>query len=192
MEFYGKALGTVREGTSFAVRTVTTLVLVCVLASSVPFGINFIFHDASYGKRESVTLKCDSAANGLLTTAGKKEELESLDGFLYDSELNTKTLITYGDIPALAYIFDMTPAIYTTWGDLDSNPVSGLEADLENISENKTGDYPVVIIGKEAVCDLTDKTQPQYHKYKAIETFMDKNNYTKVYENGAYIVYNVE
>jgi hypothetical protein len=162
---------------------------------SLLYGINYVFHDylGAGDKRVSISLKSDSTANGLLTTSDKAETLEGLDDFLYENNLTEKDLITYGDIPALSYIFNMKPAIYTTWGDLDSNPIGGIEADLNRFDgENKnTEELPIVILGTESIKDLTDESALAYKKYILIEEFIADNNYTKVYENESYAVYQV-
>jgi hypothetical protein len=191
-EFYKKVLSTINKDTAFAVKSTITCVMMCVFIFSLLYGINFIFHDYNDtgSKRVGISLKCDSAANGLLTTYDKKESLESLDTFLYENGLNDRKLIVYGDIPALSYILNMESAIYTTWGDLDSNSLSRLEADLELISEDMSDNYPIIILGTESVDKLTDKSTPAYNKLIAIEQYIFENNYNKVYENSAFRVYN--
>jgi hypothetical protein len=84
----------------------------------------------------------------------------------------------------------MEPAIYTTWADLDSNPLSRLEDDLEGIQNDGSGEYPLIIFGSESVDEQTDETKASYKKLKTIEDFMNKNNYVQVYENDTYRVYN--
>ncbi len=69
-----------------------------------------------------------------MTTADRKESLESLDRYLYQSGLNEKQVILYGGIPALAYLFDMEPAISTTWADLDSYAMAVFEQELDRVS----------------------------------------------------------
>ena len=121
------------------------------MAQSILFGSRFVFHDAeAVGEKETLAeLKCSAAACGIKTTAEKKQAIEGLDSFLYDSGLNKKQVILYGDIPAFAYILDMEPAIYTTWADLDSNRLSLLEQDLDTL--HQSGKTPVVLLGKEAL-----------------------------------------
>ena len=63
-----------------------------------------------------------------------REALEILFGKGYEltvkNELLQKEVILYGDIPAIAYIFDLKPAVYTTWADLNSNSLEQLETEL--------------------------------------------------------------
>jgi hypothetical protein len=78
----------------------------------------------------------------------------------------------------------MQPAIFTTWGDLDSNSFSRIETELEELEG-----YPVIILGVESVDGMTDESTLQYKKLHAIESFMDENNYEQVYENSEFRVY---
>jgi hypothetical protein len=179
--------------TQFVIKYMITSVMICFFVVSLLYGINYVFHDylSAGDKRVSISLKSDSTANGLLTTSDKAETLKGLDEFLYENSLTEKNLITYGDIPALSYIFNMKPAIYTTWGDLDSNPIVGIEADLNSFDGENIDELPLVILGTESIKDLTDESALAYKKYILIEEFMADNNYTKVYENESYAVYQV-
>ena len=132
----------------------------------------------------ALKFKTVTVANGLKTTIAKKTELESLEKYLYENNLMNNSLILYGDIPALSYIFDMKPAIYTTWADLDSKDMERLQADLDKITDN----YPVIIFGTKSVENI-DKNSFCYEKLLAIRSFMDKNKYKQVYTSDSYQVY---
>jgi hypothetical protein len=193
--------GCAKGDTPFVIKLIITCVMINIFVASLLYGINFVFHDENASpKRVGVSLKCDSVANGIMTSPEKKETIEALDSFLYENNLNNKTLITYGNIPALSYILDMKPAIYTTWVELDSNSLERLETDLSDIMQETSKDeYPVIILGVEYVGELlacqegghfnTSYSSLAYTKYTRIESFMDVNNYKKVYENNAYRVY---
>jgi hypothetical protein len=185
-EFYEKTVDKFYVDTRFVVKTVTNSFMICVFIVSLLFGINFVFHDKPEegSKRVCVSLKFVSPVNGILTTASKKEDLESLGDFICNSGLVSKKLLTYGNIPALSYIFNMQPAIFTTWGDLDSNSLSRIETELGELEG-----YPVIILGVESVDNMTDESTLQYKKLHAIESFMYENNYEQVYENSEFRVY---
>jgi hypothetical protein len=191
LEFYKQFVEKIKYESQFVIKNITTYVMICLFVVSLLYGINYVFHDyLTFGdKRVSVSLKSDSTANGLLTTSAKAEMLTGLDEFLYENNLTGKELITYGNIPALSYIFNMKPAIYTTWGDLDSNPISKIESDLNGFNDEDIDELPLIILGTEAINDLTDESKLEYKKFLLIENFMADNNYTKVYENSSYCVY---
>lgn len=168
----------------FAARAALGFIVLCTAIQSFLFGIGFIFHDAG-SKRVPLRLQSGAAADGMRTTDEKAAQLQTLDRFLTESGLISSRVILYGDIPALAYIFDMEPAVFSTWPDLDSNALAWLEADLEAID----GDWPVVILGAEAVDRLTGQSGAAYEKLCAIRSFMQENGYAEVYTNDAYRVY---
>jgi hypothetical protein len=192
-EWFLKTLDLLKPNTAYVVKTIITYVILCTFLSALLFGINFVFHDYKSDtlRRVSVSLKCDGAANKIMTTAYKKENLEALDNYLYENSLNKKTLITYGDVPALSYIFNMKPAIYTTWADLDSNSLPMLCDDLAGIENGALEDFPVVIFGKEALDDTEVNSRSDFanKKLSVLLDFIEKNNYALVYENNAYSVY---
>lgn len=174
----------------FVTVSVCVMILLCTMAQSVLFGVSFIFHDAKAAteKAKLTELHCSNAALGLKTTAEKRQAIEGLDSFLYNSGLNKKQVILYGDIPTIAYIFDMEPAIFTTWADLDSNRLSLLAQDLDTLYQN--GETPVVIFGKEALAKKTQQGKTD-QKLDAVNAFMEASGYEMLYENGMFEVYGI-
>ncbi|MDE7206068.1 MAG: hypothetical protein K2N90_02725 [Lachnospiraceae bacterium] len=177
-----------RADRRFAIVSVCVLILLGTMVQSILFGYRFVFHDAEAAvEKETLTeLKCSAAANGLKTTSEKKQAIEDLDNFLYDSGLNKKQVILYGDIPAMAYILDMEPAVFTTWADLDSNRLSLLAQELDILYQN--GETPVVILGKEAL-DIRVQKGKADPKLDAINAFMEASDYEMLYENSLFAVY---
>lgn len=175
----------------FAFRMVWGGVLVCTALQSVFFGMGFIFHDSGVlGSQERLALSCSSAANGLITTADKKAELEELDRYLYQNAYNEKQVILYGNIPALAYLLDMKPAIFSTWVDLDSNDIDVLKSELDALTlEADAQTLPVVIFGRQSTECLTESDGLEYQKLELIKDFMEENGYTQSFQNASYIVY---
>ncbi len=172
---------------AFPIKTVTVFILICVMAQSLLFGVNFVFHDKADSKnpRAALILESTDTADGLMTTAAQKEAIEALDSFLAQNSLTSKRIITFGDVPALSYIFDMMPAASTTWADLDSNSLSELTASLEGIKE----DYPIIIIGAGAEGQKRPNLEIWQQKLNAIESFINENRYAQIYSNDEFIVY---
>lgn len=177
-----------RADRRFVVVSVCVIILLCTMIQSILFGYCYIFHDAKASTEQEALseLNCSAAASGLKTTVGKKQAIEGLDSFLYESGLNKKRVILYGDIPALSYILDMEPAIFTTWADLDSNRLSLLERDLDALYQN--GETPVVIWGKQAL-EVREQKGKTDKKRDAVVSFMQMSEYENVYENEMFAVY---
>lgn len=177
-----------RADRRFVAVSVCVIILLCTMIQSILFGYCYIFHDAKASTEQEALseLNCSAAASGLKTTVGKKQAIEGLDSFLYESGLNEKQVILYGDIPALSYILDMEPAIFTTWADLDSNRLSLLERDLDALRQN--GETPVVILGKQAL-EIREQRGKTDKKRDAIFAFMQASEYENLYENELFAVY---
>lgn len=175
-----------RADRRFAVVSVSVMILLGTMIQSVLFGAGFIFHDTGAEKERVRLSDLQYAVWGMKTTAVKQKSIEDLNLFLYQSGLNKKRVILYGDIPALAYIFDMEPAVFTTWADLDSNRITLLEQDLDTLYQN--GETPVVILGKEALEKRArqGKADP---KLDVIGAFMETSGCEMLYEDSLFAVY---
>ena len=100
-----------------------------------------------------------------------------------------KQVILYGDIPAIAYLFDMAPAIFTTWVDLDSNSIEILEEELHTLSNNRTtSSTPVIILGRTALENQTQIEKLALQKYELILQFARENGYRQCFQNKEYCV----
>ena len=183
------------ESKSYAFRITLGFVLVCTMVQSVLFGIGFVFHDKGAGKNNNrvvIELQCSNKGAGLATTADKKRTLEELDAYLYQNELNKKQVILYGKIPAIAYLMDMEPAIFTTWADLDSNSIVTLKEDLNRLSGETAPDaFPVIIFGRPFVESLTEVDGLPYQKLRCIMDFAEENGYQQCFCNEEYTVFQV-
>lgn len=172
----------------FVIVSIISLIWTCAFVQSVIFGFSFVFHDANAGKERQTIgeLRCGNAAAGLKAAAQKKQAIEGLDSFLFESGLNKKQVILYGDIPALSYIFDMEPAVFTTWADLDSNRADELSRNLASLYES--GETPVVIIGKESI-EKRLQLGKEDKKREIIDGFIEKSGYEMAYENSLFALY---
>lgn len=189
-DMFGGSRGFGSKG--YAFRTTLGFVLLCTTVQSILFGIGFVFHDKGVQKSDTrvrIGLQCSDVAAGLVTTAVKAQALEELDGCLYQNHLNEKQVILYGDIPALSYLLDMEPAVFTTWADLDSNSMEILEEELNHLTDEKIpGELPVIILGRSSVEDLTQAKGLPYQKLQLIMDFAGENGYWECFRNDEYIV----
>lgn len=178
---------------SYAFRITVGFIFVCTAIQSILFGVGFAFHDRGVQKNNDgveIELQCSDAGAGLLTTADKRRALEELDTYLYQNDLNKKQVILYGKIPAIAYLMDMEPAIFTTWADLDSNSIDALEEDLDRLSGEAASDtLPVIIFGRPCVEGLTEADGLVYQKLERIVDFAEENGYKQCFDNEEYIVF---
>ncbi len=189
-ELFGRSY--IFESKKYAFRITLGFILVCTAVQCVLFGIEFVFHDKGVQNNDTrvrIKLQCSDAAAGLVTTAAKAQVLEELDGFLYQSHLNEKQVILYGDIPALSYLLDMEPAIFTTWADLDSNSMEALEEDLNHLAGEEAPDAcPVIILGRSSIEGLTETKVLPGQKLQRIMDFAEENGYWECFRNSEYVV----
>ena len=183
------------RGKADAFGIVFALVLACAMIQSVLYGVHFVFHDAGAHQTAGqdntrLELQCSSAGTGLAATRDKKTALEELDAYVYQNGLYKKRVILYGDIPAVSYLFDMEPAISTTWADLDSYGIYVLEEELARLAEESLSEEaPVIIYGRAAVERLTENAEgAKYEKWSSILSFAQAQGYQQCFENEEYVI----
>ena len=177
----------VREEYVFVCKSMVIFIIGCTFVQCFLFGVLFHFHDALPKGEQYVKTEIPGSIStkNMYTTVDKKEELEALGGYLTQNHLTEKKVLLYGEIPAISYIFDMEPAVYTTWADLRSNTLERLQADLDAI----TADYPVVIVTDAIGQELSGNTSYVDEKLDAIAQFLSRGNYQCSYAQKGYCVY---
>lgn len=191
--------------TLFPVKAMVGGIMIVFLVQSIGIGFGYVFKDGENGEERSVKVENNAVLAGMYTTPLNAETLDEISIFMteHETEYVGKELILYGDICGLSYYLDKAPAIFTSWPDLDTNSLERLTADLNGISGeiSEKGQRPLVIVTPaldayyrqdaeamqwlgtdEDVC-LVDE------KLSAIMSFMDKNSYTQVFANEAFVVY---
>ncbi len=119
----------------------------------------------------------------MYTTAENAKELDELYDFLSANGFLDRKVILFGDIPGIAYVFDMEPAIDTAWPDLDSYSKDKFQKQLDISAD-----------GDERELVVTSTRLPEYantlDKYDILLDYIGVNDYNKVFENERYTVYN--
>lgn len=170
------------------------MICICTWLQSFAFGTQFVFHDYTDNKqkREETNIKQSLSTKGLYAQVEKVENLKQLGGYLSQNDLLKKQVILYGDIPAISYIFDMEPAIYTTWPDLDSKTLELLQQDLDSLTAQKDEqELPVIIFeaDKGENLEMQSDVLKEDEKMSAIAKFMTDNGYVLGFRGDAYYVY---
>lgn len=182
-----------RYKNEFALRATVVFLIACVSVQSILFGWMFVFHDAlpQGEKRVEAEITGAKSTKGLYGTVDKVSALDELGGYLLKKDLLEERVILYGDIPAISYIFDMEPAIFTTWMDLDSKELERLEADLKGLSGSieLKGEAPVVIMSVKAAEEMEETTDA---KLIAIREYMEYHGYVSAFVNEEYQIYILE
>lgn len=178
------------RGVQFVCNSMMLFLGICVVIQSILFGMGFVFHDAPRNGEcyTQVQIQNSQSTKGLYTTVDKAEELNKLGGYLTENDLLEKEVILYGDIPAVSYIYDLQPAIYSTWVDLASNSLETLENEL--VSTRLKESKPLVIMSAQAALRMTQETEQKADKkLYAIYQFITDMKYDNTYSSEQFYVY---
>ncbi|MBQ9926683.1 MAG: hypothetical protein IJO65_01780 [Lachnospiraceae bacterium] len=191
--------------TLFPVKAMVGGIMIAFLVQSIGIGFGYVFKDGENGEERSVKVENNAVLAGMYTTPLNAETLDEISIFMteHETEYVGKELILYGDICGLSYYLDKAPAIFTSWPDLDTNSLERLTADLEDISGeiSEKGKRPLVIVTPQLDAFYRQDAEAMQwwgtdedvclvdEKLSAIMSFMDKNSYTQVFANEAFVVY---
>lgn len=160
----------------FPVKAMVYFIGICMTIQSLLFAFCFIFHDEADTQRVKVDIPGSTSTTGMYTTVDKAQDLQELGGYLEQNSLLDSRVILFGNIPAVSYIFDLEPAIYTTWIDLPSNSQKRLEEELKSLSPENV----IVIMGKEIQTG---------EKQALIENWMETYHYECAFRNDSFYIY---
>ena len=190
----------------FPVKAMTAWILIAFFVQSVGIGCAYVFLDGEGGERRMYRVSDNPVLHGMHTSEMNAETLEEINAFMVENKsvYEDRKLILYGNIPGLAYYLDKAPAIYTTWADLNTSSLSQLTEELEMISDGiKTQEMqrPLVIMtpaidayfsGNSDAMEFWGADKESYdkdEKLSAIRYFMEKNAYSQVFANEAFVIY---
>lgn len=175
---------------TFPFKAMCAAVVLAFLIQALGVGCRYVFLNGEGGERLDTSVEGSRILKGMKTDAFTAETLEEINTFLLEknTQYAEKNVILYGNIPGLAYYLDKAPAIYTTWPDLDTNSYERLVEDLESVTGeiSKTGNRPLVILSSQ---QQVSENEMQQKKRAEIERFMIQNQYTEVFSNEKFVVY---
>ena len=157
--------------------------IIVILIQSYGFHLNFVFRDGMQGEKRECMIESIKSLEGMYTNKENADEVKNLCKTIEECEPDE--LILYGNCPGLTYVTGIPSAMSSSWSDLDSNPLSMIENDLENIKEKLKGDYKsvAVIRNEEPISEAYDK------KREAIEEFLYDQNYALVMRDEEFSIY---
>ena len=171
----------------FAWQAMITGVIVVLLVQGAIFHIRFSFADHNDLEPKLDTKVTDIAkANGLVTTKENYDAIKELEICLKDNDLMQSKALVFGDVPGIPYLFDIEPAIDTTWPDLDSYSTVSFKSAIEKL-DSSDEPKPTVIMG---ALDLVMQENPNIAaKEKMLMDYIEKNDYNIVFESDRFTVY---
>ncbi len=156
------------------------LIVFMLIGQGILFKKGFSFVDGADGvERDMVVTKVPKAMN-MISSSKNVTNLESLYEYLKEESLLDKKLLQFGNAPGLSYLFDMKPAIYTTWSLLPSNMYEDFAKSVDNMSKDT-----VIVIQKQ---DYTVK-KSYIQKNDYLRKYMEQHGYKMTFENDLYSCY---
>ena len=157
-----------------------------VLVQGVMFGADFVFRDGVDGAKRDACIENNTVLAGVYTTHDNAENLQELNDYLLEEELTGEAVILFGNVPALAFYYELEPALTSTWPDLSSFSVEKFTTELDNLSES-----PMIIVSANpADVGKTEEARASLkQKLAYLEQFMENNQYVQTFTNDAFIVY---
>ena len=159
------------------------VLLSVILIQSFGFHLNFVFRDGMRGEKRDCPVKNVTSLEGMYTNEQNAKEIEKICGYIEDSLPDG--LILYGNCPGLTYITGIPSLMSSSWPDLDSNPVSMIEHDLDEIAKMTGDNYKVVAVirNEEPISDA------YIEKKDKIERFLDVQKFKLVMADEEFSVY---
>lgn len=170
-----------RRFVTFPIGIMVYAVLLCLLVQSFGFNMKFVFRDGMRGEARDTQIEKLVSLKGMYTNRERAESLEGLGEYI--ETIHPDAMVLFGDCPGLTYIFGVPSALFTSWADLDSNPVEMIDEDLQKISVMQDENIPV-IIRKTELSGIHSA-----EKLDIIMDFIAENDYMAVYDNSEYTVY---
>lgn len=153
--------------------------LVILVIQGGGFNVKFVFRDGMRGEPRDTRIETVDTVKGMYTNSANAANLTGL----YESveKVNPSELVLFGDCPGLTFILRRPSALFTSWTDLDSNPVNVVKKGLDALS------------GRDGIAVIIRNTDSSFvnsaEKSELIQEFINENDYRECYQNGEYTVY---
>lgn len=168
---------------NFPWQAMITMVIIALLIQGGIFHYVFAFGDGMDGtKRDSSSTRI-LKISGMVSSKNNIDSLEELAIVMDQRADNEEKAIFFGGVPGLSYIFDIEPAINTTWPDLDSYSIEKYEKALTDLSVSDDP-KPMIIIGKQM-----QEYANISAKYNILLDYISEHDYNKVFESERFIVF---
>lgn len=165
----------------FPWKSMALMVVAVLFIQGTLFKKGYSFVDGMDGtRRDTVVSSQLSRAQGLVTTSDNASSLVNMYNALSDNGLLEYKLLQFGNAPGLSYLYDMEPAIYTTWPNLASNKVEDFDSAMLNMT-----DYPVIVTDSSILSDSFAAKD----KLDILLDYIASNDYNIIFEDGKYVVY---
>lgn len=157
-----------------------------VFVQSVMFGANFVFRDGVDGAKRDTQIENNPVLSGMYTNRDNAENLQELNDYFQEDSAAEEKVVLFGNIPALAFYYELKPALSSTWPDLPSYSLEKFTTELKNLQE-----MPIIIVSANPadVGNVEGAKEALKQKNAFLEQFMAQNEYVQTFANDAFVVY---
>ncbi len=173
----------------------TSVCSIMLIWQSLQFGSVFVFRDGT--QRDSLVTNIPALENRK-TTSENAASLEALGRYVTEEELMGRSVLLFGDVPALSAYLGM-PFVMSPWPDLPSYSNATFEAELTEVVGNMDENRPVLIFGAEFYKFLTDQVENEEEsevfeqkygfKTSLLRDMIKENDYTVTFLNEDYVIF---
>ncbi len=172
--------------------------LVCVLVlcfQAISFGNTFIFRDNRPRDHKVTSI---AALRHMQTNEVNAKQLEELGTYVGEHNLTGRSVLLYGDVPALSAYLRM-PFVMSPWPELPSYATETFETELQAVEDGLAENRPVIILSHKFYNFLTSleenvrdtdyfKTNDGF-KLTLLREMIQENNYKVTFENEGYVIF---
>lgn len=188
----------------FPVKCMLIMVLCIMFFQSICFGSTFVFRDGMLGEKRDTIITENAVLKGMHTNRKTAESIEGITQFCLENQLGGKTVILYGNIPAMSCFLKMPSAISTSWADLASYSYTLMESDLRKVEkamEEKEADRPIILLSSAFDAWLTEDAEGMKHfnldsglydndpKAELLKNYIREHGYQETYLNELFVIY---
>ena len=162
---------------------------IIVLFQSVMFGACFVFRDGVNGEERTAQIEENAVLSKMYTTQENAESLQELNAYLKENFSDKEEAVLFGNVPALSFYFGLSPALSSTWPDLQSFAYQRFEEEMAELDKEEK--KPVVIMSANPTDIGKDESAGESlrKKVECLEKFMSENNYKQGFSNDSFVVY---
>lgn len=166
------------------------VLLACVIfVQSFLFGLNFVFRDGVGGEDREYQISNNPVLSNMYTTRENGENLQQLNDYLVKNDLIGSDAVLFGNVPSLAFYFELNPVLSSTWPDLSSYSVDKFKTEIDRLSKEDA--MPMVLLSANpSDTGQTDSSSNSLkEKMQYLQSFMEEKQYECVFTNEAFMLY---
>lgn len=169
---------------------IALVLLACLIfVQSFLFGLSFVFRDGVGGETRSYQISNNPVLSKMHTTEENGENLQELNDYLIENDLIGNDTILFGNVPSLAFYFELNPVLSSTWPDLPSYSLDKFKVEIDKLKAEDMS--PMVLVSANPVDTGFDDSSSVSlkEKNKYLWNFMEENQYECVFTNEAFMLY---